>query len=51
MAAAIACSIENDLAQPPVDKHMQPLTPPRWARHFRLQKGSDGKLALASTLY
>jgi hypothetical protein len=44
-------SIENDLAQPAVDKRMRPLSPPRWARHIRLQKGSDGKLALASTLF
>ena len=44
-------SIENDLAQPAVDKRMQPLSPPRWARHIRLQKGSDGKLALTSALY
>jgi hypothetical protein len=44
-------SIENDLAQPAVDKRMRPLSPSRWARHIRLQKGSDGKLALASALF
>jgi hypothetical protein len=43
-------SIENDFAQPAVDKKMRPL-PPRWARHLRLVKDqSSGNLTLADSL-
>jgi hypothetical protein len=43
--------VESDRALPPVDTRMRPLTPASWARHFRLQKGADGNLALAATLF
>jgi hypothetical protein len=42
-------SIENDFAEPAVDKKMRPL-PPRWARHLRLAKDQNGNLALAGSL-
>jgi hypothetical protein len=42
--------VANDRAQPAVDAAMRPLTPAAWARHFRLQKGADGNLALAPSL-
>jgi hypothetical protein len=43
--------IVSDRVQPPVDKKMRPLTPPVWARHFRLVADSSGKLVLAETLF
>jgi hypothetical protein len=43
--------IENDPAQPVVDARMRPLTPLRWARHFRLEANPSGNLVLAESLY
>jgi len=45
--------IESNRTQPPVDTKMRPLTPPFWARHFRLTTTptSGGKLVLADSLY
>jgi hypothetical protein len=43
--------IECDRTQPPVDAQMNPLTPPEWARHFRLVKDASGNLSLAASLY
>lgn len=43
--------VETNHAQPPVDKKMRPLSPPQWARHFRLEKNDMGTLVLAKTLY
>jgi len=43
--------VENDAAQPVVDTLMRPLTPLRWARHFRLELDASGSLALAASLY
>jgi hypothetical protein len=40
-----------DRQQPPVDQAMRPLTPPVWARHFRLEADSAGNLVLADSLY
>jgi hypothetical protein len=42
--------IESDRVQPPVDIKMSPLTPPSWARHFRLVAGAGGNLVLADSL-
>jgi hypothetical protein len=30
---------------------MRPLTPPSWARHFRLDKDASGNLILAASLF
>jgi hypothetical protein len=44
--------IESDRKQPTVDQNMRPLTPPSWARHFRLVKdSSSGNLTLAASVY
>jgi len=43
--------LESDREQPPVDPKMRPLTPPSWARHFRLDKDASGKLVLAASLF
>jgi hypothetical protein len=40
-----------DRAQPPVDQKMRPLTPPTWARHFRLTTDTKGNLTLADSLF
>jgi hypothetical protein len=42
--------IESDRVQPPVDIEMSPLTPPSWARHFRLVADASGNLVLANSL-
>jgi hypothetical protein len=42
--------IESDRIQPPVDIEMSPLTPPSWARHFRLVVDAGGNLVLADSL-
>jgi hypothetical protein len=43
--------LESDRTKPPVDAKMRPLTPPSWARHFRLVADSSGNLVLADSLY
>jgi hypothetical protein len=43
--------LDADRKQPPVDTKMRPLTPPSWARHFRLDKDGSGNLILAASLF
>lgn len=42
--------IDSDRIQPPVDIEMSPLTPPSWARHFRLVADAGGNLVFADSL-
>ncbi|MDR3698745.1 MAG: hypothetical protein P4L56_03860 [Candidatus Sulfopaludibacter sp.] len=43
--------LQSNPATPPVDTKMRPLTPPSWARHYRLETDISGKLALAGSLF